>query len=1640
MSAKKFGTFAGVFIPSILTILGVIMYLRLGWVVGNAGLYGAILIILIAHVISVTTGLSISSIATDKKVGAGGVYYVLSRSLGLPIGGAIGIALFVGTALSIALYLIGFAESFNAYFGFDTLDVRISGSVALWLLTILAFISTDIALKAQFFILAAIALSLVSVFFGQSPQEPSEISLFAEGSTVSLEMIFAVFFPAVTGFTAGIAMSGDLKDPKKSIPLGTMAAIAVGLIVYVGLAVFMAYTIDGELLRSDYNILMKIALFAPAVVAGIWGATLSSALGGILGAPRILQAMSVDRITPKIFAKGKGASNEPVNALILTVALAQAGILIGELDMIARIVSMFYLTAYGFINLSFFLESWASTDFKPTFKVKRWVGALGFVAAFAVMFKLDMLAMIAALLIMGGIYLYLARKEISLGSGDIWQSVWANLIKRGLRKLDVKNEHIRHWKPNVLLFSGGSASRPHLIEFAKELAGNSGLITNFDLIENPQAQKLFPKPKTATQDELLKQYHIFGRKIEVKDLYEGIQIIATTFGFSGIEPNTVLMGWGKNTKHPQKFAELTQNLIEQDYNVLFLDYDIKKQFGQYQTIDLWWHEENRNGMLMLSIARLLHNSEKWHNAHIRVIHVNNTGVSKKIIEAKLQNIVDEFRLNAEVKVINNAVEKLPVYELMVTHSSKTDLILAGIPEIQGNESTFVAQTNRLFHNIGTTLLLKGSSKFAAPEGLQIDEKQPAAAIISTEKEPEDLIPLNLPSNTELATIIQDFDQHYIRLVNEYIAEKINGISGAYATFFNAVRQVTETQPPAQALLETKQLSEQFKEKELPVLHTVLSDSIAKFTAELEYYIRQQKNVVRYRLTADDLLPITDESLYSKTVRKFKKAYFSIFKKAHHRIKWRKTLWHYYQTRFIFDFYDFEHQIGIETATLLLKIQQVFQQYVEKEDKQQVIEKFDEISRFIENTRQQIITGLLNKHRRYLNMVKSSLAHFDFNDDLEEKLVDIDTRKVKKLKALTLKYGDFWWQNQRIFHNQLEEYVQLNNLGILVKQKNEQLIRWVEQHWFTVFETQLSELQNNTISDNEEVAFYSADTVIEELQRTFQQALLPIDETVTVIHPDDFNNFSEKQELLNTIVLDIAQIADYIIENRYLSRLREELHHLTTHLYELQQKLHHIRQLLTYASDNQEITPEEKHEIQQKVQTGIEQIQTDAKSLKNRFKESLQDAALNTIHDLDIRFIIEQSNQLSQYIKTIQRKKGIKKLWAQLEARYRQSAQNIRDYYTLINEKWQQADYLNTVKQYANDESLLAVFVQNIQIKPAVKDKIPYYYQQLFGHKHLHNAYFMQSRKIELEYFKNAFSSAGNRSSRRAVLIAAAPGAGKTYFIEAALKQAGCTTFFTLNFPFGREATEQTLTNAWQTATQLTGSIEQIITTLPPNSVVVIENIEAWNNPAQNTNPVDIILQLIKQYSHSLRFIISINRYNIEYFNRWFDFGKYISDTVILQPLTREHIRQIILDRHLTGGIQLLYNNTIVEELSKKDERMLFGIIHKLSNGNIGIALQLWLSFIDAGENCLEIKPHFVSAFPEVKNTYYTALLYLLYSQIQVSTAQLYSRFASKATVDETLQALERAQIIFSDNGKNYSVNPAVLPWLEHWLTTKNLLV
>lgn len=725
--AKKFGAFAGVFTPSILTILGVIMYLRLGWVTGVAGLWGTLVIILLAHVISLTTGLSISSIATDKKIKAGGIYYILSRSLGLPIGGSIGITLFVGTAFSISLYVVGFTENFISIpsimemIKYDIPDeyvIQIIGSSVLLLLVIIALISTSIAIKTQFFILGAIALSLISIIVGfflhSGAAIPSDVEHIPPFRDFSFEAVFAIFFPAVTGFTAGVAMSGDLKDPQKDIPKGTMYSIITGLAIYTLLAIGFYYFVDQQMLLNNYNFLLTIAWIPLLVLAGIWGATLSSALGGILGGPRIIQAIAKDKIVPYLLGKGHGINNEPRNALIFTFIIAEIGILIGDLNVIAEVVTMFYLTAYGFINLAFALEKWASSDFRPSFRISLWIGLIGFLACFFIMFKLDFVAMLGAFAILTLVYVYISRKNLHLAMGDVWPSVAASLIRKILTSLDKKVISERNWRANILLFSGGTVNRPHLIQFGKWLVGRHGLISNFDLIKNKSSKVLITKSKQSIEENSLAgDEGIFSRRQDCRDIYEGIETISATYGFSGVEPNTVLLGWGRHTKNPLRFAQMLKYLTDLDLNIVLLDYNPEVGFGNYEQIDVWWRGGSNNGNLVLSLIKFMRISYEWRNANVRLLIVNHENQKKKKIENQAKEVLDNMRISAEIKVINNQNDKWPVNKLIRKHSANADIIFLGIPEIhEGTEKEFIKRTDDLYKELKTLVLVKASSSFS----------------------------------------------------------------------------------------------------------------------------------------------------------------------------------------------------------------------------------------------------------------------------------------------------------------------------------------------------------------------------------------------------------------------------------------------------------------------------------------------------------------------------------------------------------------------------------------------------------------------------------------------------------------------------------------------------------------------------------------------------------------------------------------------------------------------------------------------------------------------------------------------------------------------------------------------------------------
>ncbi len=504
------GTFSGVFTPSILTILGIILFLRLGYVVGNAGLGKTLLILALANGISVLTTFSLSAIATNLRVKGGGDYYLISRTLGYEFGGAIGIVLFFAQSISIAFYCLGFGEVVASVFKGDMQpSPQIIAVFAVAFLFVFAWLGTDWASRFQYVVMAILAFALISFFWGGLSKWNGDLLLnnwAAPTDALSFWVVFAIFFPAVTGFTQGVSMSGDLKNAGKSLPLGTFLAVGISIAVYFAAAVVLAAVLPGPSLQNNLNAMSRVAVGSHFVTAGVIAATLSSAMASFLGAPRILQSLSSDRIFPFLlpFAKGSGPNANPRRGVLLSAGIAFATIGFGKLNIIAPVVSMFFLISYGLLNYATFYEArTVSPSFRPRF---RWYDArlslAGSLACFGVMMAIDVAAGSIAIAVLFAIYHYLKRTAGPARWADSKRAYHMQRVRDHLLEASKEPEHPRYWRPQILLLSDDSHRRRQLLFFAAWLEGEAGLITAVKIIQGDGVETI--KQREEAEDELQK--------------------------------------------------------------------------------------------------------------------------------------------------------------------------------------------------------------------------------------------------------------------------------------------------------------------------------------------------------------------------------------------------------------------------------------------------------------------------------------------------------------------------------------------------------------------------------------------------------------------------------------------------------------------------------------------------------------------------------------------------------------------------------------------------------------------------------------------------------------------------------------------------------------------------------------------------------------------------------------------------------------------------------------------------------------------------------------------------------------------------------------------------------------------------------
>lgn len=636
---KKFGTFSGVFTPDVLTILGVIMYLRLGWVVGNAGFLGAVAIIFLAKSVTICTGLAMSSITTNIKIGSGGAYSIISKSLGLEAGGSIGIPFYISQTLSAALYIIGFTEGWIRVF--PQHPALLVSTVAWLSLLVISYISAHLAIRVQYLIMTIIGISLLSFFL--SPAKPvSDLVLVGSFEDADFWKVFAIFFPAVTGIMAGANLSGDLKDPRRSIPVGTLSAIAVTMIIYIAIAYMAARIATPEELRANQMIMVDKALWGPAVIAGIMGATLSSALGSMVGAPRVLQALAEQKTVPfhRLFA-AKTRNNEPRNATILTGLVIEVALIAGNLDYLASLITMFFLITYGMLNLVVFVQqSMKIISFRPTFKVPRIVPLLGATGCLFMMFLINPIFSIVAITTIVALYFWLERRGLRAEWGDIRGGLFLVLAERASRIAMRFPRHQITWKPDLLVPIDDPEVWAGPLLFIRSITYPSGSIFAFTVRENRAT-----KTREALEDLLLplrKEGILVTRAVlEDKEFLHGARLAIQVLHGGAFRPNVLFLTLGSDSRRDEVIQELMQAASAYELGTVILRQHPRMAFGMQKTINLWLRDESPNWHLATLIALQL--QLNWEGA-INLVTATTDEKETRRLYRFLERLSDQARL------------------------------------------------------------------------------------------------------------------------------------------------------------------------------------------------------------------------------------------------------------------------------------------------------------------------------------------------------------------------------------------------------------------------------------------------------------------------------------------------------------------------------------------------------------------------------------------------------------------------------------------------------------------------------------------------------------------------------------------------------------------------------------------------------------------------------------------------------------------------------------------------------------------------------------------------------------------------------------------------------------------------------------
>lgn len=737
---KKFGTSA-VYFTALSTIVGAIVFLRFGYAVGSVGLWGTFILIAIGHLVTIPTALAISELATNKRVEGGGEYFIISRSFGLNIGATLGMLLYLSQTISVAFYIVAFTEAFDflfnyLYVNFDfVLPKQVISIPAMILLSVLVLKKgANMGLKVLYIAGTLVLIALLMFFFGK-PVNGAGIDYFS--ANVSLKnsgnmfLVLAIIFPAFTGITAGVGLSGDLKNPGKSIPIGTVAATFTGLILYLLICLKFANSALPKDLVENQLIMANIAIGGKILIPlGLAACTFTSALSSIMVGPRTLQALALDNSLPikstnKWLRQTRKKDNEPINASLVTCVIALVFVAFGSVDSVAQIISMFFLVTYGSLCLISFLHHFGSSPaYRPTFKSKWYISLAGFVISVWAMFQISVLYTLIAYIAIIGLYIYIERYHSDRKG---FSAIFANTLfqmNRGLQ-IYLQNKRKRsssdqaasedEWRPSAICISRNTFKRDSALKLLNWISYKYGFGTYLHLIDGYYSKKTTEQAKIEL-DRLLSNLdtsnQVYIDTLISPSTTSAIAQSIQTPGIAGMENNMVIFEYMKSEPENDLNDIMTNFRMVNagGFDVCILGTS-RKPILYKNGIHIWvsrFDTESTNLMILLGFIIMGHPS--WKKANIKIFNIC---YAHEIDEIKqnMYELINSGRMpitETNIEIIERD-EHVSVKEIINQRS-----IDAGLTMIGFNENTFKVEGDfsffEGFENIGNVLFVHSNGK------------------------------------------------------------------------------------------------------------------------------------------------------------------------------------------------------------------------------------------------------------------------------------------------------------------------------------------------------------------------------------------------------------------------------------------------------------------------------------------------------------------------------------------------------------------------------------------------------------------------------------------------------------------------------------------------------------------------------------------------------------------------------------------------------------------------------------------------------------------------------------------------------------------------------------------------------------------